>query len=89
MNKENCVFNIGDKVTYKSTKDCTHSSGREDMYYYSGSDRGGQIGQILDIYDTDTIEVSGILNDCSYKMKVYEFLEYDILNLKGPIYELY
>ena len=68
-------FKVGDKVTYKSKKDCNG-------YYYCGDEHDGHVGIIKDyiFYNEDAqcwkIEVS-TKNSWGYAMLESEFLEYD------------
>lgn len=42
-------FKVGDKVTYKSRKDCINKYDKTGAYYYVGNEQGGYRGEVLDI----------------------------------------
>ena len=86
-------FKIGDKVTYKSKKDCVDYYGDKGYYYEDGEDQDGYVGQITHYFDYNEDM------DCwkihvrtrygfSYSMLESEFLEYDksVTNQLFPIY---
>ena len=86
-------FKVGDKVTYKSKKDCIRYDGTKG-YYHGGENQGGFVGEI-DVY-CHYIKKMGcyhILVRCKsgnlYNMIESEFLEYDkpvVTNELFPIY---
>ena len=69
-------FKVGDKVTYKSRKDCNG-------YCYGGSDMVGYVGDILryesfnDHEESWEILVTTHFQDAYYSMLEREFEEYD------------
>jgi len=86
-------FNVGDKITYKSDKDCTHKFGYEG-YYHGGDYQGGFVGEILGYHsyneDNGCWEILVTTkNRGRYNMLECEFLEYDkpvVTNELFPIY---
>jgi hypothetical protein len=79
MNKQR--FNVGDKVTYKSSNDCHHKD-RSTGYYYGGDNQGGFVGTITEVnyynesHDCYKIEVTS-RHGWDFSMLEREFLEYD------------
>lgn len=83
-------FKKGDKVTYKSIKDCVSPSGDKGLYYCDGDDQDGFVGEIrgycsynekMDCYKIDVTTKEG---GCYYMLES-EFIEYD----KQPSNELF
>ena len=89
-------FNVGDKITYKSNKDCVSSSGNKGFYYIGGVDQCGFIGKITgyEHYNKEMgcwmIRVTSGNPRCDvFCMLECEFLEYDkpvVTNELFPIY---
>lgn len=79
MNKQR--FNVGDKVTYKSSNDCHHKD-RSTGYYYGGDNQGGFVGTITEVnyyneeHNCYKIEVTS-KDGWDFSMLEREFLEYD------------
>ena len=94
MKKEK-KFKVGNKVTYKSKKDCTSDGGGKGNYYHGGDDHGGFVGEIRYYYDYNKdmgcwkIKVTTKEKGYNYTMLESEFLEYDkpvVTNELFPIY---
>ena len=60
-------FKVGDKVTYKKSKDCIDYNGNHG-YYHGGVDNGGYIG-VIDSY-----------RDYNYNMRCYEIVVTNIFD---------
>ena len=74
-------FEVGQKITYKSRKDCIHKRGHSD-YYHGGNNQEGYVGTIISY--GSYIPERGCYNivvsskgDYGYSMIESEFLEYD------------
>jgi len=90
MNEER--FKVGDKVTYKSKKDCTFNSGKKGLYYYNGEEQDGYVGTIKRyvnyIKEKDCWVIDVTVDGGEYAMLECEFLEYDMAKTNDmfPIY---
>tara|TARA_R110000803_G_scaffold173168_2_gene235926 strand:+ start:412 stop:690 length:279 start_codon:yes stop_codon:yes gene_type:complete len=83
-------FKSGDKVTYKSVKDCTSDCGSKGQYYYDGKEQDGFVGEIISYggynEDMDCWKIYVTNSDgYRYTMLECEFVEYD----KQPTNELF
>jgi hypothetical protein len=71
-------FKVGDKVTYKSKKECGGS------YYLGGDDQEGFIGKVIKIQDYcgqhNCYEITVTAKFSNYEMLECEFKEYDTMN---------
>ena len=78
---ENRRFNIGDKVTYKSKKDCISNYSRKGYNHHYGEDQDGFVGEVVGYYGYN--DKMGCYNISvrfrygeAYMLECY-FLEYD------------
>lgn len=78
------VFKVGDKVTYKSKKDCIGKTGSLGYYYFGGKDFGGYKGTVMNIGswvpEMKCYKLSVSFSDSGslhYNMLESEFVEYD------------
>ena len=72
-------FKVGDKVTYKKSRDCV-----DGVYYHGGNNKGGYVGTVIKVgdfkVDRDCYSISVTINEdgSCYGMLESEFVEYDI-----------
>lgn len=79
-------FKKGDKITYKSIKDC---GGK---YFFGGGDHGGFVGTVEKyhnyIHKQNCYRLSVTIRGGVYDMLESEFEEYDLTS-KDPAYDIY
>ena len=88
-------FKSGDKVTYKSRRDCVgFNGGKGQYYYYDGIDQDGFVGEIRQYvyYIEDVgcwkIYVTTKGGGCYYMLES-EFMEYDKPQVVSELFPIY
>lgn len=86
-------FKIGDKITYKPMKDCTHYDGRKNSYYFGGNEQEGHVGEILNylsyVEDKQCWRIVVSNRQGVYSMLESEFENYDNQPKSQDLFPIY
>ena len=82
-------FKIGDKITYKPMKDCTHYDGRKNSYYFGGNEQEGHVGKIVNYLSYVEYKECWRIHVTTIKSGSYGMLECEFIEYTKPTQDLF